>query len=602
MHIKEGGGVTPGGEASAFPQGEPQPASRHSGAAVSDLRMAVRRFTMRLVVLTAFTLIIARGSNLSFVLLYRQDVPVIGLTIALLLILGAWPSALRHVPIVRIPPLAPAVLMLFAFVVAASGTWLVFANFDLSRDEFLANFDADVFASGRQAWPIATQWRAYGDALMPMFMRGLPVEAGWISEYLPGNAILRAVAERSVGREWTSPLLSVVAAFALFRIARKLWPETRSAALLPLLLLTLSAQFLVTAMTPFSMTAHLTFNLLWLWCFLQNNRRGDAGALACGFIATGLHQIVFHPLFVAPFIVELLIARRFRRGALFVAGYALICAFWALYPQLFAPPAVTVGTVDGVTTGLSGFVLRVGSLFREFSIVNSLLMAPNLLRFAAWQHPLMLVLVFCSWPAISRAQGLARPLLAGIVLMLIVTFILMPWQGYGWGYRYLHGFLGSFCLLATYGWHALDRSATERRAALTLTTAVAVAIILPFQMVSTRAIIAPYRAASAFIERSDADVVLVDGSGMLLAMDIVRNHANFSQRPKVMEIQLLDEADLRALCRRYDVRLFDRRHGSRLGMPIVETPDFSGAREILPAIGCDKPLPMSQANDGDRGQ
>ncbi len=567
MHIKEGGAVTPGGEGRAFPQGEPQPASLRSGAAVSELGLAVRRFTVRLLVLTAITLIIARGSNLSFVLLYRQDVPVVGLTIALLFILGAWPSALRHVPIVRIPPLAPAVLMLFAFVVAASGTWLVFGNFDLSRDEFLANFDADVFASGRHVWPVAPQWRAYSDALMPIFMRSIHGEAAWISDYLPGNAILRAFAERSVGRELTSPLLSMIAAFAVFRIARKLWPETRSAALLPLLLLTLSAQFLVTAMTPFSMTAHLTFNLLWLACFLQNNRRGDAGALACGFIATGLHQLVFHPLFVAPFIVELVIARRFRRGALFAGAYALICAFWALYPQLFGPPAMTAGTADGISTGLSGFVLKIGSLFREFSIVNSLLMAPNLLRFAAWQHPLMLVLICCSWPAISRAEGIARPMLAGIILMLIVTCVLMPWQGYGWGYRYLHGFLGSFCLLATYGWHALERSATERRAALTLTTVVSVAMILPFQMVSTRAIIAPYRAASAFIERSDADVVLVDGSGLSLAMDIVRNYANFAERPMVMEIQLLDEADLRALCQRYDVRLFDRRHGSRLGMP-----------------------------------
>jgi hypothetical protein len=305
---------------------------------------------------------------------------------------------------------------------------------------------------------------------------------------------------------------------------------------------------------------------------------------------------------VAPFIVELVIARRFRRAALFVGAYALICAFWALYPQLFAPPAVTVGPAGNIAGGISGFFLKVGSLFDEFSIVNVLLMAPNLLRFAMWQHPFLLVLVCCSWSAISRAEGIARPMLAGILLMLIVTSVLMPWQGYGWGYRYLHGFLGSFCLLATYGWQALERSATERRAALTLTTVVAIAIILPFQMVSTHAIIAPYRAASAFIERSDADVVLVDGSGLSLAIDVVRNHATFTERPKVMEIQMLDEADLRALCQRYDVRLFDRRHGSRLGMPIVDTPDLSGARAILPALGCDKPLPFNQEKAAVRGQ
>jgi len=597
---------SPDGEPTAQAGGKPRPGFAHPGGERSLFVGAVRRYAVGLLILSTYAfcaLAVIRGVDLSIALFHRQDVPVIGVTVALLLCISAWPRLLHHVPLVRIPPFAPALLLGFALVIAASGTWLVFDNFDLSRDEFMANFDADVFASGRLAWPIPTEWRPFSRALMPLFMRGIPVEAGWISDYLPGNALLRALAERTIGREFASPILAAVAAFALFRIARKLWPETPRSALVPVLLLTASPQFLIMAMTPFAMTAHLAFNLLWLLCFLQNNRRGDAGALACGFVATGLHQLVFHPLFAAPFVAELLLARRFRRAALFIAGYGLICLFWVLYPQLFEPLPGTSNLGGGGTgAGLVHLVGTAKALLGGFELSNILLMLLNLLRFAAWQHLLLLVLVSCAWPAVKRAQGIARPLLAGVALLLIVTFLLMPWQGNGWGYRYLHGFLGSFCLLAGYGWHRLARFSAERRAALTLATAATVGLILPFQMVSTHAIVAPYRAASVLVQATKADVVLVDGSGMQFGVDVVRNTAALAQRPKVMDMRYLTRTDLRDLCARYDVRVFDRRHSSQVGIPLAITPDVSGARAILPAIGCDNPLPLSRTNETGSGQ
>jgi hypothetical protein len=556
--------------------------------------MALGRAALCLLTLLVVALTI-RGSGLTLNIFQRQDAPVLAFTIVILFVLSASPAPLRLVPDLPVPKRAQFLLIGMIFIVAAGGTWLVFSNFDLSRDEFLANFDADVFSSGRLTWPVAPEWRSYSKAMMPVFMRDIPAEAGWISGYLPGNAALRALAERTIGKEFTSPLLSVIAAYALFRIARKLWPEQRNEALLALLLLAVSPQFLIMAMTPFAMTAHLTLNLLWLLCFLQDNRRGDAGAVACGFVATGLHQVIYHPLFAAPFIVDLLIRRRFRRAFVFVGGYAAICVFWILYSKLFGPSGGGEGT-GSVTVGggVTDFAAHAEVLLRSSTVVvNGLYMLLNIIRFAAWQHPFLLVLVLCCWPAISRAEGIARPLLGGIILMLLTTFLLIPWQGNGWGYRYLHGLLGNFCLLAVYGWVALRRFSRERRAALTLTTAATVAIILPFQMATTRAIVTPYREASSFIEKADAEVVLVDQTGMLLATDVIRNTADFGRRPKSMDIELLSETQLRELCKRYKVRLFDRRHGSRAGIPVEDTPDRSGARAILPAIGCNQPLPLS---------
>jgi hypothetical protein len=350
------------------------------------------------------------------------------------------------------------------------------------------------------------------------------------------------------------------------------------------------------SMTPFAMTAHLAFNLLWLLCFLQNNRRGDAGALACGFVATGLHQLIFHPLFVAPFVAELLLARRFRRAGFFVVGYGLIGLFWALFPSLFQslfePARPSSGEVQEAVVPLANMA---AGLLGSFDINNVLLMLLNLIRFAAWQHLFLLVLVSVAWPCIKRAQGIARPLMAGVALLLLTTFLLVPWQAYGWGYRYLHGFLGSFCLLAGYGWHRLAGFAAERRAALTLTTAATVLLTLPFLMSSTHAIVAPFRAANALVQASRADVVLVDRTGMELGIGIVRNTAEVDQRPKVMLLQSLSEAGLEELCARYDVRLFDKRHGAKAGIPLAAARDplGAGARAKLAQLGCDNPLPLS---------
>jgi hypothetical protein len=47
------------------------------------------------------------------------------------------------------------------------------------------------------------------------------------------------------------------------------------------------------------MTAHLTLNLIWLCLFLRNDKIGHGAAIAVGFLASGLHQLIFHPL-VAP--------------------------------------------------------------------------------------------------------------------------------------------------------------------------------------------------------------------------------------------------------------------------------------------------------------
>src|SRR6266852_644436 len=88
------------------------------------------------------------------------------------------------------------------------------------------------------------------------------------------------------------------------------------------ILLACSSQFLITAMSPYAMTAHLALNMVWLWFFLRDTRAGHLMAAGVAFVACGLHQVIFHPLFAAPFLLSLLVARRWKLAAYHGVVYA----------------------------------------------------------------------------------------------------------------------------------------------------------------------------------------------------------------------------------------------------------------------------------------
>ncbi len=524
-----------------------------------------------------------RGGNLAILFFRTQDLAILVASAALLLLL-AWRRPSLPLPQVRIRPgFAIAAAALFALLVAWAGTWLVFGGYAMTRDEICADFDAAFLAHGLLIAPVPAAWQPYAQALMPQFMLPLPASAGWLSAYLPGNAMLRAI-----GGHLANPALGAIALLALHRVARRLWPERPLLALLPMLLLASSAQFLTMAMTAYAMPAHLAFNLIWLACFLRDDRRGDAGAIAAGFFATGLHQLLFHPLFALPFIAELWLAGRRRRFLLFVGAYALIGLFWASYWQLLLAAAGAAGAQG--PGGLSFLLARLLTQLGTIDVSAFALMALNLARFLAWQNILLLPLALLAWPAIRRAEGIARPLASGVLLTIAAMLVLIPWQGHGWGYRYLHGFLGSCCLLAAYGWKSLDGGTEGRRrfGALALGTAASLAVLLPWHLVQAHDFVAPYRAAYAAIVRTPADIVLVDGTGLRYADDLVRNAPDLANRPLVMDLPSLSAGQAAYLCRRFRVAHFGAAEGRAFG---IEPMDMPAATSAPPGpLSCGPPV------------
>jgi hypothetical protein len=242
-----------------------------------------------------------------------------------------------------------------------------------------------------------------------------------------------------------------------------------------------------------------------------------------------------------------------------------------------------VGAAPVVKGGMGAAFLwtRVRAMVADFDPYGSLIMADNLLRFIAWQNPLLVPLALWGVVAAWRSPQALRPLMLGIVLTPTVMWLLLPHQGHGWGYRYLHGLLGSFALMAAAAWVRLTAPdgtpSIWRGGPLTmgLAAAFSLLVLLPWRAVQAEAFQRPYARAAAAIARSKADIVIVDPNGLMFGSDFIRNDPFLETGPKVMQLSELEPETLSALCRSKTIALFDAPQGLALGIQAI--PNLSDA-------------------------
>ena len=475
-----------------------------------------------------------------------QDMRILPLFLLVLLLLRPQDGVVAW----RGPRWWPLLLAVLLVLVCWWGHYGVLSATDLSRDEQMANYDATIFAHGRLFAPTPLAWRHFAPALNDKFFLPVGGGAGWISGYLPGNAMLRAIVGLVADPALTSPLLVGAGLLALYRIALRLWPESPGARATALVCYAGSSQVVIAGMTAYAMSAHLALDLVWLALFLRGDRRGQIGALAIGFVATGLHQPVFHPLFALPFIVTEW--RRDRARCVgYAIGYAAIAAFWLAWPHLVShaassaplPPAAELGFADRARSAATA--LGANSLW---------LMAINLLRFVVWQHPLMLPLAVLAAGA-ARREPLVAALIAGPALTVLAVAIVMPMQGHGWGYRYLHGEIGNACLLAGYGWRGVERLGVSLGRAMLIATIADVLLLLPAHAWMAHRMTAPNALLDARLRQTHADLVIVDDAPF--AYDVVLNRPDLSNRPLRLDGSYVVPADLATLCARGTVAFVD---------------------------------------------
>jgi hypothetical protein len=268
------------------------------GGAATGNRMIARGASRLIFALIAFACLVqiagyaAKNGGLSWFLFIRQDVMTLILVVALLTLLSFTPAKhaeARFHQIAAIPlPLMGAIgLVVFCW----AGRYLVLQDYDLSRDEQMAHFDAWILSHGQLFWALPSEWRGSGSsALNLMFMLPIGDSEAWVSNYLPVNAALHSLVGAVATPALTGPLLVGIGLLALCDVTRQIWPGRRDAVLVSALLYLLSAQILFTGMTAYAMTGYLTFNLIWLALFLRNQIWSHGAAVLIGLIATGLHQ------------------------------------------------------------------------------------------------------------------------------------------------------------------------------------------------------------------------------------------------------------------------------------------------------------------------
>lgn len=489
-------------------------------------------------------------------LLRTQDIRLLAIGI------GAVVAALlvseRSCRLPRVNAARLVVLSLATVIICYVGRLIAFKSYDLVRDEQMVAFDSFVYSHGRLVWPLPLDWRDEAAALNLAFMYPVDRPVAWISSYLPGNALLHALVGYFGDPGATSPIMAGISVAVLWSIARKIWPDDGDEPVVALLLLLASGQFLVTAMTTWAMTAHLLFNLIWLRLVLSERRSSDVLAIAVGFFATGLHQPLFHPMFVLPFGLLMLARREWSRVVIFGLGYAVIGIFWLSWPHWIE--ALVAGDVQvGVKNGTDYFDRAGGAILANTS--NLSIMAANLLRFATWQNAALLPLMAAAWPIIRR-NGFATALAAAVLLPVAVMTFLLPWQGYGFGYRYLHPVIGCAVLLAVYGWKNLREIREKLRPALIATTLVGLIFAFPAQLIFANGFISPSALASRTIEASGVQFALINPSDGVGYANLVYNSPDLKRGPVIIYADLVHNHS----------RLANRicRGGVRLGMATDE--------------------------------
>lgn len=492
----------------------------------------------------------------------------------------------------RLPARLPDtwVLLLLAAVIAALivlGAYFVFSDYPLSRDEHMVVFDMAVYDRGHLAMPLAPSWRPYAGALVPDFLLNERMPTGLVSGYLPMNALLRLAFSKLADPVWFNPLLAVAGAVALLDIARREFGAQDRACYVVLLVYALSAQMLVNAMTAFSVTAHMALNLIWLAAFLRGGKRAHAIAIVTGFVAVGLHQLVFHPVFVAPFLLWRLREGQWRLVLVYAVAYAAIVLWWAYYPML---PAVQAGSSSGVGETHRNFITeRVLPLLLHRTPGTIGLMVLNLMRFLAWQNLALLPLLVAAVPVAMRGRSLGGALLLGILLWLVIVTVLLPYQGLGWGFRYLSPYLGSFALLAGFGYRELAQRLGAQADGLVLSlSAITALVAIPALLVTTHAFARPYLSLEKLVAHQDSPFVVIDtavsnpadGGWAVHPLDQVRNLPDLRNRPLRFSGNRVNAQLIGRLCDIGPVTMITRNDMHRVGFGL-NVPEQSARFELL---------------------
>ena len=472
---------------------------------------------------------------------------------------GTWIGRLSA-PSARVAGVVAALV----FVVALVTWYRVHHAVLLTMDEFTSDFQAQILARGELRATVPEEWRPYLDAMAPVFTAHRDLNGGWLSQYLPGYALMKAPFVLTGLEVLLNPLLAALAVVVLGAIACRLWPDEGLRPWMALAFFVTSSEVLMTSGTGYSMPAHLALNLLWLWLYQRGDARSWGFALTVGVLALGLHNPMPHALFVAPFLVRLVRDRRWPRVAAAVVAYGAGSLLWIAWLRMANPFARPDGP----------------GLFSMFALPNALafwLQTVNLSLLFTWHAPLFGALAVIGVARARRLGPLLTDVALGVALTLMFYLFFPLTQGHGWGYRYAYQVLGSLALLAAAGTPSLVAAVGARRAQGLLVASFATALVVqvPLRFVQGERFIRPYAAAYRHLASRPARVVLVYEDSIWYGRDLIRNDP-YLHGPVVLAARMLTPQGRAAIEAAHPGQVMEVRNRELLGLGL--TPWIRGRR------------------------
>ena len=468
-------------------------------------------------------------------------------------------ATLRHV---RLQVMLIAVLV---FAIAVIGTTVVCHDYALSADEYMADFQARIFLHGKITAEVPAEWVPVVHTIKPTFADYLPATHSWKSAYLPVYAAMRAVFQSMSLQSFLNPLLDAVSVVALFGAARNIWPTREENAFVAAALLATSCQFLVVAMTSYSMPAHLALNTIWLWLYSAPDRRRYYLAPFVGVLAIGLHQPIVHALFVAPFLLRIVLQRRWPAFLAFGVIYIVGCVAWFAWRVHYSPPSS----------------LSTTSFFRLLNPSMLVIQPMDLLLLIGWSSLATPLLAALGLRRIFQERPIVKD--AAISCLLTFSFYIFFYldQGNGWGYRYFHGTLGCFILVAVVGWESLVKRVGSLRAKQFLLAGIAASLVvqLPLRCVQVEALVRPFAQTSEVIRASKVEIVGVNPLDAWYSADLIRNDPFLEDRPVIASLLMLRPEDIDILRRKGKASILTTKDLAQLGLATKK--EDSARRDLL---------------------
>lgn len=422
-------------------------------------------------------------------LLMVDDSKTAWLTLGVCIAAAFWKYPMPLLKIVDFIGLHVNTVVSAAVALLALGAIFIYHNNAFSMDEYAAVFQAKIFAAGRlsaQLPPSVVDWLIppgfNGAFLVASRTTGQAMEAYW-----PGFSLILAPFE-FLGIAWLcNSILAGIAIFLVHRITLEITDDRRAAGW-AVLFTVASGAFAAYAISYYSMQAHLTANLLFVWLLLKPTPYRAFGAGFVGSLALVLHNPFPHVLFAAPWIIAIGRSREQRRGF-----FALILGYLPLTILMGAGWLYLRGIVTSGNSGLNVLSDTISAVFKipDQSMIN--MHVAELVKMWIWAVPGLFLLGVLG--RLRRGDDWRVRLLTQSAVLTLVGYVFFIFdQGHGWGYRYFHSAWGVVPILAACAMTARPES-NDRLAAFAGAAAILnLVLVVPVQMMQMDGIITRHSA------------------------------------------------------------------------------------------------------------